>query len=101
MAEYDPNLEPLPEPREGETPEQQAITVGSAILATATIDSLMTAAFPTRTADLVGTPTYAWIAIGPPTLAATWPASTSQSGPCVQLLARFEVHSVLPSAAGP
>jgi hypothetical protein len=81
--------------------EQLAITVGGAVLSTATIDSLMTAVFPTRTSDLVGTPTYTWIGVGPPVLAATWPAATSDQGKCVQLLARFEVHSVLPSIAGP
>jgi hypothetical protein len=81
--------------------ESLAITVGGTIAATTTIDAIMTSLFPTRTSDLAGTPVYTWIGNGPPVLAASWPASTTPQGQCVQLLARFEVHSVLPAVAGP
>jgi hypothetical protein len=81
--------------------ESLAITVGGTIAATTTIDAIMTSVFPTRTADLAGTPVYTWIGVGPPVLAATWPTATTDQGKCVQLLARFEVHSILPSTAGP
>ena len=88
--------------KEGEHIEEAVITVGGTIAATTTIDAIMTSLFPTRSADLAGTPVYTWISAGPPTLAATWPAATTPQGQCVQLLARFEVHNILPSStAGP
>jgi hypothetical protein len=55
-------------------PEPQAVTPGTAILSTATIDSLFAALFATRSADIVaaGTPTYSWAT--PNTIIAQWPA---------------------------
>lgn len=86
--------------REGEHIEAAAITVGGTIVATTTIDAIMTSLYPTRSADLSGTPVYTWVSNSPPLLSATWPAATTDQGKCVQLLARFEVHNIFPSAAG-
>ena len=43
-----------------EVEPQVAPTPGTAILATATIDSLFTLVYGTRSADLAATPTYSW-----------------------------------------
>jgi hypothetical protein len=58
----------------GEVVEPQAVTPGTAILSTATIDSLFAALFATRSADIVaaGTPTYSWAT--PNMIIAQWPA---------------------------
>ena len=72
---------------------------GTAVLGTATIDSLFTAMFATRTGDL-GTPTYRWS--DPFTVQAIFPAATSQSGVNGTIMTcTFGARAFVPSAIGP
>ena len=82
-------------------PEQQAITVGGTIVATTTIDAIMTSLWATRSADLSATPVYTWAANGPPVLTASWPAANTVQGQCSQIIARFEIRPVAPSTIAP
>jgi hypothetical protein len=69
---------------------------GTVVLATATIDSLFTAMFATRTTDL-GTPTYRWS--DPFTVQAIFPAATSQSGVNGTIMTcTFGARAFVPSA---
>jgi len=81
--------------------EPQTPAGGSTIAATATIDSIMTSLWPTRSADLAGTPVYTWAVAAPATLIASFPAGTTQSAQAVVMVARFEVRPVAPSTIGP
>jgi hypothetical protein len=78
-----------------------AITVGGTIAATTTIDAIMTSLWATRSADLAATPIYTWAANGPPTLTASWPAATTDTGKVAMIIARFEVRPVAPSTIAP
>lgn len=51
---------PTEEGQQAEVEPLVAPTPGTAILATATIDSLFTLVYGTRSADLSATPTYSW-----------------------------------------
>jgi hypothetical protein len=82
-----------------EAPTQQAVTVGGTIVATTTIDAILTSILPTRSADLAATPVYTWAsAVAPWELHATWAAA---SGPAQLVAIRFEVRNVAPSSVGP
>jgi hypothetical protein len=65
---------------------------GTAILSTATIDSLFTLVFGTRSADLAATPIYSW-ATGNQIIA-QWPAVIT-GAPAI--FCRFEARSNVPS----
>ena len=82
-------------------PGEQAITVGGTIVATTTIDAIMTSLWATRSADLSATPVYTWAANSPPTLTASWPAANTVQGQCAQIIARFEIRPVAPSTIAP
>ena len=80
---------PAPEPLAAPTP-------GTAILATATIDSLFTLVYGTRSADLSATPTYSW-ATGN-SIIGQWPAVLSNNilnNSCI--VCRFEARAMAPS----
>jgi hypothetical protein len=77
-----------------------AITPGTAILSTATIDSLFAALFATRSADITaaGTPTYSWGKDN--MIIAQWPSlQAPASGPAnfSAMFCRFEARSVMGS----
>lgn len=81
-----------------QTPEQQqAITIGSAIVATTTIDALFTACFATRSADLAATPVYTWAAISPPQINATWAAANN---PSTMMVCKFDIRNSGPPTTG-
>jgi hypothetical protein len=86
--------EPSQEGQQAEVQPQAAPAPGTAILSTATIDSLFTLVFGTRSADLAATPTYSWstgntiIAQWQPTLANNYSA----------IFCRFEARSIAPSS---
>jgi hypothetical protein len=66
-----------------------APTPGTAILSTATIDSLFTLVFGTRSADLAATPTYAWSTGNQ--IMATWPSVTNNYS---MIICTFQARSV-------
>jgi hypothetical protein len=72
----------LPPPEEP-VAQPQAITPGTAIASTTTIDALFAALFATRSADLVaaGTPTYSWGTGNQ--IIAQWPALQTGASPAV------------------
>ena len=89
--------ETAPESTEGAPEQQQAITVGSAIVATTTLDAIFTACWATRSADLAATPVYTWAAISPPQINATWAAANN---PSTMMVAKFEIRNSGPATSG-
>jgi hypothetical protein len=92
-------------PQEGQQAEvqPQAITPGTAILGTATIDSLFTALYATRSADIVaaGAPTYSWARDN--MIIAQWPAlqtSPTLPGNYSAMFCTFHARGVLGSSIG-
>ena len=59
MANGEQESAPAAEEQSAETPTQQAVSPGTAVVSTATIDSLFTAIFATR-ANTQGTIAYQW-----------------------------------------
>lgn len=65
--------------QQADQPELQAApTPGTAILATATIDSLFTLVYGTRSAELAATPTYSWSTGNQ--IIANWPGVMATTG---------------------
>jgi len=77
-------------------PEQLAITVGTAVPGTTTIDALFTSLFATRSGDL-GAATYTWAT--PNAIVATFAAGTTPSAQLGSaMFCRFEARPVYPSS---
>jgi hypothetical protein len=83
--------------------EPQAITPGTAIASTTTIDALFTALYATRSADIVaaGTPIYSWAKDN--MIIAQWP--TIQTSPTLPgnysaMFCTFNARGVLGSSIG-
>ena len=76
-------------------PEQLAITVGTAVPGTTTIDALFTSLFATRSGDL-GAATYTWNT--PNSIVATFAAGTTPSAALGSaMFCRFEARPQSPS----
>lgn len=83
---------------EGVAP-QAAPAPGTAVLATATIDSLFTLMYATRSGDL-GTPTYAWADSN--SIIGTFPAGTTPTAVNATMMKiRFEARPNYPSVLAP
>ena len=83
-----------------EAPEAQAGVPGTAVLGTATLDSLVTLAFATKSADLAGAISYVWST--PSQIVGTFPAGTTPSavnGAMVKI--SFEPRAAAPSVLKP
>jgi len=79
-----------------QAPEQLAITVGTAVPGTTTIDALFTSLFATRSGDL-GSASYVWAT--PNSIVGTFPSGTTPSAQLGSaLIARFEARPVYPSS---
>jgi hypothetical protein len=77
----------------GEPELQAAPTPGTAIASTATIDSLFTLVFGTRSADLSATPTYSWASGN--SIIAQWPGVANNYS---AIFCRFEARPNAPSS---
>lgn len=84
--------EPPPEEQPAGVEPQAAPAPGTAIASTATIDSLFTLAYGTRSADLAATPTYSWNTGA--SIIAQWPGVANNYS---AIFCRFEPRQIAPS----